>query len=281
MTDSKEPAQDTPVPSDNPLPKPAPVPSIKPNHTILGVAKIIGDVVISLGIFGLIYAGKIQAEIGLVFICALLGLSVANLLKGPTVGPTSGATALMLAGASALLHRIGDVTKLSMVALMLVLPIEQMTACSATPRQIAHVTVVSAGAAVASLHAAHQRVYTRATDELRASIRARGGSLADYNTAVEPIDAEFTARSEVLQNIDAHLRAAAAIIDASRTGSGSAWVEAVGPVLTALRITLETMQQGNVLEPVPIPPEVLAILQTLSQLASETQTDAGITNESH
>lgn len=153
--------------------------------------------------------------------------------------------------------------------------------CSATPRQIAHVTVVSAGAAVSQLHTAHQRVYTRATDELRESIRQRHGTLADYNREVEPIDAEFTARSEVLQNIDAHLRAAAAIIDASRTGNTGAWVEAVGPVLTALRITLETMQQGHVLEPVPIPPEVLAILQTLSQLAGETQTDAGVTNESH
>ena len=147
--------------------------------------------------------------------------------------------------------------------------------CSATPRQIAHVTVVSAGAAVSQLHTAHQRVYTRATDELRASIRQRHGTLAEYNREVEPIDAEFTARSEVLQNIDAHLRAAAAIIDASRNGNSTAWIEAVGPVLTALRITLETMQQGNVLPPVPIPPEVLSIMQTLSTLAGESQSDGG------
>lgn len=151
-----------------------------------------------------------------------------------------------------------------------------VTACSATPRQIAHVTVVSAGAAVAQLHAAHQRVYTQATDQLRESIRQRGGSLTDYTAAVEPIDAEFTARSEVLQNIDAHLRAAAAIIDASRSGNGGAWVEAVGPVLTALRITLETIQQGNVLPPVPVPPEVLSILQTLSTLAGESRADGGV-----
>jgi hypothetical protein len=148
-------------------------------------------------------------------------------------------------------------------------------ACSTTPHQVAHITVVSAGSAVSQLHAAHQRVYTRATDELRESIRQRHGTLADYNREVEPIDAEFTARSEVLQNIDAHLRAAAAIIDASRNGNSTAWIEAVGPVLTALRITLETMQQGNVLPPVPIPPEVLSIMQTLSTLAGESRIDAG------
>lgn len=149
--------------------------------------------------------------------------------------------------------------------------------CASTPRQVVSATVVTAGSAVAALHREHQRVYTEATNALREAIHARGGTSADYDREVQSIDVEFNARSDVLVNIDAHLRSAASIIDASRANNSTSWREAVGPVLTALRITLESLQQGNVLDPVPIPPEVLQVLRTLSTLAGEQspEMDAG------
>lgn len=150
--------------------------------------------------------------------------------------------------------------------------------CGSTARTIAVTTVASTGALLNQLHQEHQRVYTEATDTVRTSIRQRGGTLAEYNRALEPIDAEFDHRGELIQTIDAHLYAAAAIIDASRNGQISDYRQAVRPVLEALRHTLESLRDGNALPPVHIPPDIIQVIRALESLAGpypSTHADAG------
>ena len=150
--------------------------------------------------------------------------------------------------------------------------------CSSTARTIAHVTTVSAGSVLSQVHREHQRVYVDATDELRRSVRERHGSLAEYNTALEPIDAEFDQRSEALQNLSAALYAAASIIDASRDGTPGDWRRAAGPVLDALTRAAEMMQDGHLLGAVRMPPEVAETLRVLTTLAGgpPQHTDGGV-----
>lgn len=155
--------------------------------------------------------------------------------------------------------------------------LQGIAACSAT-RPIIVTTVASTGAVLNQLHQEHQRVYTQATDQLRASIRQRGGTIAEYNAALEPLDAEFDHRSELIQTIDAHLYAAAALIDATRGGQVSDYRQAVRPVLEALRRTLESLRDGNALPPVNIPPDIIQVIRALELLAGpypSTHADVG------
>lgn len=143
------------------------------------------------------------------------------------------------------------------------------TGCGATPRTVAHVTVVSMGSALAALHRNHQRVYTEATDALRHEIAARHGTLAEYDTAVRPIDDAFDGRSGALQALDADLYGAAACIDASRLSGDALTVgrACAGPLLAAVTRDLESLREGDALPAVEIPSEVLATLRALTLLA--------------
>lgn len=150
--------------------------------------------------------------------------------------------------------------------------------CSATPRQVAHVTVVSAGAGLARMHTAHARSYTEATDALRHSIVARGGTLAEYESAVRPIDDAFDGRSAALQALDEHLFGAAGCIDASRQGDPDAWRTCAALQLAAVTRDLESLREGDILPPLDVPPEVLSVLRALTALvgpATPTLTDGG------
>lgn len=255
-TESQAPVQDTHAPPEptQPLPPPPRMPSLRPN-TVLGVAKIVGDVIISLGIFALIYAGKIQAEIGLVFICALLGLSVAHLLRGFTSGPTSGASALVIAGLSTLLHRISDVTKLSMVTLMLVIPTEHMlSACSATPRQVVHASVVTAGSITAQLIQLNNDAYQQ-------TIRAQNPD------NIEPMEQEYLRRAHALAAVSTALYAAASINDMVGVSPEQRSI-AARHALTALEDGVEILTDGALLPALQLTPEQRSTITSVIRLLS-------------
>lgn len=142
--------------------------------------------------------------------------------------------------------------------------------CGATPRQVAHVSIVSGASAVASLDTANRRVYVEATDELRSALRSDGGALADYDRIVAPMDREYAARVDALVSLDAALYAAASINDAARAGGGDrlAIATAARTTLLAVQAGLDVLSAGHLLPPVPIPPDVRQAVTALTAVAS-------------
>jgi hypothetical protein len=139
--------------------------------------------------------------------------------------------------------------------------------CGVTPRQAVAATIVGAGAGLASLHQSHEDAYTAATDALRASLHD-GGTVADYDARVAPLNAAFRARGAALAALDADLYGAAAVVDATRSSDPAAYLPAVQPVLDALRRDLAVLQDGSVLPALPIPASVTSTVATLETLAA-------------
>lgn len=147
------------------------------------------------------------------------------------------------------------------------LPSLLLSHCAATPHQVASGAVSTAGAITASLHRDHQRIYREATDRLREDLRQRGGTLAEYDAAVVPIDAEFRRRSQSIAALSASLYAAASIIDAARAGASfEQYAAAAAAVIVSLDEVVGAIGAGAILPPVAIPPEVDAVRGTLRTL---------------
>jgi len=151
--------------------------------------------------------------------------------------------------------------------LLLLVALACAPACGPTQHRVATVTLVGAGTAVATIHAAHQAAYTEATDRLRERLRTDGGSIADYDRQVAPIDAAFAARSRVLQLLDQALYAAAGVVDAARDGGGADLAAIAGQVLATLRAAVAVLRDGSVLPAVALPPAVDTTLAALQALA--------------
>lgn len=141
--------------------------------------------------------------------------------------------------------------------------------CTATPVQIAHATTIGAGSIAATLVRENERVYSVAVDGLRAAFRADAGTFADYQAASAPLNAEFRRRVFGLRGLSSQLYAAAGIIDASRRGAGpQEYGEAARLVLLALDEIVTMLENGAILPPVPIPPEVNTVRAALRSMLS-------------
>lgn len=152
------------------------------------------------------------------------------------------------------------------LAVGLALAAAPLVACSGQRAQVA--TIVAMGGSLNAIHEAHRGAYTRATDTLRAEVRAEHGTLADYDRRVMPLDAAFTARSSALQALSASLYAAAAIVDAVDRGAApSEYMPAAVDTIHALQRVLDVLGDGAVLPRVPIPPEVRTALVALEGIA--------------
>jgi hypothetical protein len=146
--------------------------------------------------------------------------------------------------------------------------------CAALHGCVVHVrasrdTLASAGATLAALHAAHRRAYFDATELLRAQLARRGAPVGTYDRLVAPLDREFRARTEALAALDAALYHAAAVRDAARFRGGDreSLRAAARRVLGAMDTATATLARGDVLAPVPRPPELDAVATDLASLA--------------
>jgi hypothetical protein len=147
------------------------------------------------------------------------------------------------------------------------LVIVALSACAGGWRPVATVTVVTVGGGLAVAQGEHQRVYARATDTLRERLVASGGTLADYDREVAPINAAFYARGEAIQALDAQLYAGAAVIEASRGSDPRQWARAAQRILAAIRRHLAVLEDGAILPAVRIPQEIHDAVRVLEQLA--------------
>jgi hypothetical protein len=99
-------------------------------------------------------------------------------------------------------------------------------------------------------------------------VHAHGGDLAEYERRVAPLDAEFRRRSAAIATLDSQLYAAAAVLDASRRDAGSAdYAQAACAVLDAIQRAVDALEQGAVLAPVAIPPEVQRVVTALGEVS--------------
>lgn len=133
--------------------------------------------------------------------------------------------------------------------------------------RVVRVTVVSAGAALQSLTAEHQRAYRAATDALIARLHAADAGVGAYDTEVAPLDAAFHLRGDALATVSAGLYATATIHDAARAGGDLTAVrEAAANTLRLLEEASRVLLDGRVLPGVTIPPVVTEALELLRRI---------------
>jgi hypothetical protein len=145
------------------------------------------------------------------------------------------------------------------------------TACGPTIRQTASISIVGAGAALATVHERHQRAYVQASQEIIEQLRSAHGSLIDYDRQIRPVQAAFVARSEALVSLDSALYAAASILDATRDGSSHAYAIAAQRVVQSIQGVLRILADGSVMPPIVIPPEVDHVITALLALSEQIQ----------
>lgn len=152
--------------------------------------------------------------------------------------------------------------------------------CSATPRTVASATILAAADVVHQLELANDLVYNHAVDETAAPLRARHATRAEIDHALEPLDAEYTARVHAVASASAALYAAAGIVTASKSGDLAAYRHPAAMVLRALREALDALTTGDVLSPVDVPQAVTDTLAALEALAAGDtgEMDAGGTD---
>lgn len=142
-------------------------------------------------------------------------------------------------------------------------------ACSNPVRTAATLMIVTAGSGVTSLHAEHQRVYSERAAAIRAGLHD-GGTIADYDRLIAPVDAAFRARSHDIQTLDSGLYAAAGIVDAVRSGAGrTAYLAAARSVLDLILHSAESLRDGSVLPAVAIPRQVDEVVGQLRLFLGE------------
>lgn len=140
--------------------------------------------------------------------------------------------------------------------------------CAATPHKVATDTVITAADVAQGLVEANDRIYTRATDELRASIPDASDALALYRERSAPLTSAYLRRADATAALSAQLYAAAGIIDLARHNAGvSQYVRAARLCLVAIDELLSVLADGALLPPVPVPPELLSIVASLRVLA--------------
>lgn len=141
-------------------------------------------------------------------------------------------------------------------------------ACGPSQHQVAHVSVLSLGGGLELLHREHQRVYVRATDQLRLRLADAGGTIAEYDRGVAVINAEFSARTDAIAALDADLYTAAAISDAMRRDGARQFRPAACRLATSLDLHLAALAGGGLLPPVPVPRELTVAVHALRALAA-------------
>ncbi len=165
----------------------------------------------------------------------------------------------------------------AMVCVLSFVLVYWFAACGAdTGTRVAHVSVVTAGTAVASIDGANRALYTERTDALRERLRGADGSIEDYDREVAPIDHAFAARGRAIQAMSASLYSAAAVVDATRRGAARADYAALArDLLGALSANIAVLRDGAVLPALPIPAEIDQAIAALRAIASRGVRDAG------
>lgn len=153
------------------------------------------------------------------------------------------------------------------VACALVIALATLHGCAATPHQVATSAEVTAGGLTQRLVIENERVYREATDALRNRLAAEHRTLADYDAEARPLDEAFGHRALALSALSAQLYAAAGITDAARAGNPTQIATAARLVVVAIDQLLTAIEDGAILPPVPLPPELDAIRATLRALA--------------
>lgn len=147
--------------------------------------------------------------------------------------------------------------------------------CGPATVRATHVTVVTAGGAVAAIQAEHERAYRTGTDALRERLAATGQTIEAYDREVAPLDAAFGARGRAIQALAGDLYSAAAVNDAVRRGASPAdYGRLAGELLAGIARTLAVLREGAVLPAVAIPPEVDQVVAALRSITHTEDHDA-------
>jgi hypothetical protein len=165
---------------------------------------------------------------------------------------------------------------LAPLLLAAVLACVALPCCGATPRNVATMTLATAGAVVQQLVDANEAAYDVARNQLRAEYQRGGMTRADYDRAIEPMDAEFTARAQACASASAALYAAALLTRDARAGADlSVYRQPAARVLRALELALDALGTSNTIDPVAVPAEIRATLAALRTLAAGAETTDG------
>ncbi len=146
-----------------------------------------------------------------------------------------------------------------------------LSACVPSVRQVASMSIIGAGAALATVHERHQHAFVEASQALIDDIRAHHGKLEDYDRQIRPIQTTFVARSEALVSLDSALYAAASILDATRDGSSHAYALAAQRVVQAIQAAMRVLGDNHVMPGVTIPPEVDHVITALQALTEHAE----------
>ena len=248
----------------------------QPKNTIETIAGSIVDLGAILVVGLLAFSGKAPVELALILIALLAGVRLKDIVGSGKVG--SGLSGVLVLATSGIIERLFHWGKITAVVLGVLLSGQHFAGCSSTPRQVAHVAIVSSASVVNTIANQNRAIYERETRAVISRLEASNGSFEDYQRQTTPLREEFNRRAELIRVLDTIIYDAAAVNDLANS-SNEQRLHHAGILLDRLARTLEALNDASqVLPNLSIPPEVFAVMRSLSAIAGRPP-DLGEDNE--
>lgn len=156
----------------------------------------------------------------------------------------------------------------------LILAVMLLCGCK-TLGTVFHAAILSSATAGARMNELSADAYRQHAADVRATVLAHHpatteAGLAEYDEAIKPADAELDKRTKAIGALSAALYAAATLKQALDSGELTAAIVAQNAraILSAAGAAMDSLQEGLILPPVPIPAEVRSAVKALEALTS-------------
>jgi hypothetical protein len=136
-------------------------------------------------------------------------------------------------------------------------------------RAVFHTAIITAATAGSELNERSHQAYSEHAAQVRSGLVANHGSIEEYDTLIKPANAELDQRTAAIGALSAALYAAAALKEAlgQKDLSPALIAQSAQRILTAASAAVESLSQGLILPPVPIPAVVRQAIAGLEVLA--------------